>query len=77
MSDAETERFLKQYAATTPLPDGPGQGNLIGYELLCKSVESYLKSIRAGIFELPVELRPSESMQLYQARQTTVLEFCK
>jgi len=77
MSHAETERFLEQCAATTPLPDGPGQGTLIDYDVLCKSVESYLKSIRAEIFELPVELRPSENMQLYQARQTTILEFCK
>ncbi|PVH68160.1 hypothetical protein DL98DRAFT_522915 [Cadophora sp. DSE1049] len=77
MSSAETEQFLKQWAATFPLPEGPGEGTIIGYEELCKSVESYLNSIRAENSALPVELRLSEEMQLYQGRQTTVLEFCR
>ncbi|KAH7378146.1 hypothetical protein BKA64DRAFT_714640 [Cadophora sp. MPI-SDFR-AT-0126] len=75
MSSIETERFLKRWSATVPLPQGSGEGNLIGYDKICKSVESYLRSIRAENAELAVELRLSEEMQLYQARQTAVLEF--
>ncbi|PVH73147.1 hypothetical protein DL98DRAFT_595321 [Cadophora sp. DSE1049] len=74
MSSMETERFLKQWAATVPLTDGSKEETLIDYEEICASVESYLESIRAENSELPVELRPSEEMQLYQARQITVLE---
>ncbi|KAK0101194.1 hypothetical protein ONS95_012825 [Cadophora gregata] len=75
MSSAETEGFLKHLAATVPPLEEPEGGNLISYQQLCESVSSYLISLRAESFELPVALRRSEEMLLYQARQITVLEF--
>lgn len=77
MSSDETERFLKQWATTVPLPNGPGEGTLMAYGDLQKSVNSYLQTIRDESVELPLELRLSEEMQIYQARQMAVLEYCK
>ncbi|KAH9208355.1 hypothetical protein DL95DRAFT_414865 [Leptodontidium sp. 2 PMI_412] len=75
MSSDETERFLKQWATTVPLPNGPGEGTLMAYGDLQKSVNSYLQTIRDESVELPLELRLSKEMQIYQARQMAVLEY--
>ncbi|KAL2067649.1 hypothetical protein VTL71DRAFT_15745 [Oculimacula yallundae] len=75
MSSEETEQFLRDWAATVPLPEGPGEATYVSYDELQETVESYIKCIQEESDELPVELRLSAEMQLYQARQTTVLEF--
>ncbi|CZS93056.1 uncharacterized protein RAG0_03524 [Rhynchosporium agropyri] len=75
MSYDETERFLKEWSATVPVPEDPAKGTFISYGELQKSVESYIKLLRDENDNLPLDCRLPENTLIYQAKQTTVFEW--